>query len=72
METSDILSYISMAIAVGSMIFHIVNHKRIRSNCCGAVLEASIDVENTTPLLRQLNVSKPPGLEETAVGCVSP
>jgi hypothetical protein len=26
-----------------------VNHHRLRSNCCGKILEASIDVENTTP-----------------------
>jgi len=26
-----------------------VNHRRIRSNCCGKLFTASIDVETTTP-----------------------
>lgn len=30
-------------------IYNAVNHKRIRSNCCGKKLVASIDIENTTP-----------------------
>jgi len=30
-------------------IYKAVNHHRIRSNCCGANLEASLDVEDTTP-----------------------
>jgi len=31
------------------IIYHAINHKRIRSNCCGKILSASLDVENTTP-----------------------
>ena len=30
-------------------VYMVVNHKRIRSNCCGKKLEASLDIENTTP-----------------------
>jgi hypothetical protein len=29
--------------------FHAVNHKRIRSACCGQTCVASLDVEGTTP-----------------------
>lgn len=72
MENSDILSYSSIAIAVGSVIFGVINHKRIRSNCCGHRGEISLDVENTSPNPRQLNVSKPPGLTETVEACSSP
>jgi len=30
-------------------VYMVVNHKRIRSSCCGKKLEASLDIENTTP-----------------------
>ena len=30
-------------------IYQAVNHHRIRSQCCGFKLDASIDVEETTP-----------------------
>ena len=72
METSEILSYSSIAIAVGSVIFGVINHKRIRSNCCGHRGEISLDVENTSPTPGQLKVSKPPVLTETTEVFVSP
>jgi hypothetical protein len=28
-----------------------LNHKRVRSVCCGRKMEASLDVENTTPVV---------------------
>lgn len=31
------------------ILYSAVNHKRIRSNCCGHRMTASIDVEPTTP-----------------------
>jgi hypothetical protein len=31
-------------------IYKAINHRRIRSTCCGAKMEASLDVEETTPL----------------------
>jgi hypothetical protein len=30
-------------------VYKVVNHKRVRSSCCGKKLEASLDIENTTP-----------------------
>lgn len=31
-------------------VYNSINHRRIRSNCCGKLLVVSVDVENTTPL----------------------
>lgn len=31
------------------MVYKAINHKRCRSNCCGAKGELSIDIDNTTP-----------------------
>ena len=33
-------------------IYRTVNHKRIRSSCCGRKMEVSVDVEETTPTNR--------------------
>jgi hypothetical protein len=46
---SSILSMIAIAVSVLTAVVGVINHKRIRSNCCGKVAEASIDIENTTP-----------------------
>lgn len=49
LATAGLTSGLTIAIALLYKIYKIVNHKRIRSNCCGKKLEASIDIENTTP-----------------------
>jgi len=46
---SDILSVVSIGISAIGIVLGVVNHKRIRSNCCGRKGELSIDIENTTP-----------------------
>jgi len=41
--------YISLAITIGGTVFAIINHKRIRSNCCGKEGTISLEVDNITP-----------------------
>lgn len=36
-------------LSVLSIVVGAINHRRIRSNCCGHKMETSIDIENTTP-----------------------
>ena len=43
--------YIACIVVIIEKIIQIVNHKRIRSNCCGREVGSSIDIENTTPPL---------------------
>ena len=40
---------IAIGVSVLTAVVGVINHKRIRSNCCGKIAEASIDIENTTP-----------------------
>ena len=47
--TTNVIAYVGFVTGVASTIYATINHKRIRSNCCGAKIEASLDVENTTP-----------------------
>ena len=41
--------YIALLISMGAMIIGVVNHRRIRSNCCGRQGSLSLDIEATTP-----------------------
>lgn len=49
MDPNAIAGYVALALMVADKIYQAVNHHRIRSNCCGKQLVASIDVEHTTP-----------------------
>lgn len=57
--TSSALAIGSMVVSIGGAILMAVNHKRIRSNCCGKEVVASLDVENTTPPEGGLKISIP-------------
>jgi hypothetical protein len=48
-DDSSIVSYVAIAISVFTTLIGIVNHKRIRSSCCGKKTDVSIDIEDTTP-----------------------
>jgi len=58
--TTAALSIGSIVISVLGSIFAVINHKRIRSNCCGKEVVASLDIESTTPTDRSqpLNLAK--------------
>ena len=49
MDQGSIMGICALIVSVGGSILAVVNHKRIRSNCCGKPLVLSVDVENTTP-----------------------
>lgn len=48
-NAGGIAGLVSLIIVIADKLITIVNHKRVRSNCCGKVTEVSLDVENTTP-----------------------
>jgi hypothetical protein len=43
------MSIVALVVSIGGIVLGIVNHKRIRSNCCGKKGEASFDIDTTTP-----------------------
>ena len=49
MDTGTLLGGLGIAFSVFGTIFAAINHKRLRSNCCGRKAVISVDVENTTP-----------------------
>ena len=46
---TNIISYLAFISGMSGAIYTALNHRRIRSNCCGKKIEASLDIENTTP-----------------------
>ena len=44
-----IVSTVAVVISVATAVIGFINHKRIRSKCCGKEVVASVDIENTTP-----------------------
>lgn len=57
--STQIVSYIALAIAVGGMVCGVINHRRIRSNCFGRVAVVSLDVDATTPKGDKVEAIKP-------------
>jgi hypothetical protein len=47
--TSSALAIGSLIVSLGGGVLAVINHRRIRSNCCGAKTEVSLDIETTTP-----------------------
>lgn len=58
MEDNSIMAIAALVVSIGGSVMAVINHKRIRSNCCGAKLETSLDIESTTPPL----TSAPPAV----------
>jgi len=48
-ETTATIGFLSLFLSIGTVILGVINHKRVRSNCCGHKVDVSFDVENTTP-----------------------
>ena len=48
-STGELLSILAIIISAGGVMIGIINHKRIRSSCCGKKADASLDIESTTP-----------------------
>jgi len=46
---TQVIAIISIVISVISTLISLINHKRIISKCCGRQIDASIDINNTTP-----------------------
>jgi hypothetical protein len=47
METNNILGMVAIIISVGTTIVGIINHKRIKSKCCGRKIEMELEIETT-------------------------
>jgi hypothetical protein len=48
---NNVLGIVAIVLSVASTVVVAINHTRIRSACCGRQLEASLDIDKTTPVL---------------------
>ena len=64
---TGILAIIGVVISVGTALLGVINHQRIRSNCCGNKLEVSLDVERTTPPSDKMEIKIPAYKSEARV-----
>jgi len=46
---TNILAYVAFAVGLASSLLAAVNHRVLRSKCCGKSLEVSVDIDQTTP-----------------------
>jgi hypothetical protein len=57
-----------IAVIVLKQIYNTINHRRLRSNCCGTKLEASVDIDETTPkdaVNEKVTVLQLPGIDQS-------
>jgi hypothetical protein len=47
---NNILGIVAIVISVVTAVVGALNHTRVRSVCCGKKIEASFDVDKTTPI----------------------
>lgn len=58
---------IATAFYIAVKIIQYINHTRIRSSCCGKKMEASIDIEQTSPPVKSETKPSPLTLREVIV-----
>ena len=64
---TQIVSWLSLGLAVAGIVVGAINHKRIRSTCCGVEKSISLDIDNTTPKGEKAEAIKSkPTLDENA------
>ena len=67
-NSSNILSIVSLSVSIAGIVLGVINHKKIRSNCCGTKGEISIDIENTSPSPQPFLMKKNNSMEKTNNG----
>ena len=50
----SVAAYVSIALSIGAIVLGVINHKRIRSSCCGKEASVSLDIENTSPTQKKV------------------
>ena len=48
-QSTGIIAFCGLAVSVLTAVVGAINHRRVRSNCCGKEVTASLDIESTTP-----------------------
>ena len=49
-QTTTAIAYSGFVIGLASTIYAAINHKHVRSKCCGKKFDMSFDVDNSSPV----------------------
>ena len=49
-QTTTAIAYSGFVIGLASTIYAAINHKHVRSSCCGKKFDVSFDVDNSSPV----------------------
>lgn len=55
MDTGAVLGGTGLFISLIGIVYSAINHKNIRSKCCGKVLEVSIDIDSTEQVKKDIS-----------------
>lgn len=53
-QTTSAIALCGLVISGITTAIGIINHKRIRSSCCGKSVDISVDIESTTPPVKSV------------------
>ena len=56
--TAGGLGIFGILMSAGGLLYSAINHKKFRCHCCGKVLDASIDIDPTEPVVVKKKDSK--------------
>jgi hypothetical protein len=67
-QQTSIIAFCGLAVSVLTAIVGAINHKRVRSECCGAKGQVSFDIDTTSPVIvpKDGNKSIVPVIDEKA------
>ena len=57
--STQIVSYVALAIAIGGMLCGVINHRRLTSRCGQRTATVSLDIDATTPKGDKVEAIKP-------------
>ena len=60
MDSNSILSIVAIIVSVLGSIYTIINHRKVRSRCCGSkeIVLASLDIDSTTPETKDSSIKQ--------------
>jgi hypothetical protein len=66
-QDTSVIALCGLAVSILTAIIGAINHKRIRSECCGTKGQISFDIDSTSPVMKPtLELKSVPPIDEVA------
>ena len=64
-EDTSVIAFCGLAVSILTAVIGAINHKRIRSECCGSKGQISFDIDTTSPVMKPtLELKSVPAIDE--------